>query len=68
MLVLSRKLHETIVIDDDVKVRVLSVSGKQVRLGIDAPRDVGVHREEIYKRNEASIENPDTTGTSKTDD
>jgi len=59
MLVLSRKLHETIVIADEVRIKVLSVSGKQVRLGIEAPSDVAVNREEIHKRMEASFENAD---------
>ncbi len=59
MLVLSRKPDETIVIGDEIKVSVLSVRGKQVRLGIDAPRDVAVNREEIHQRIEASLQNAD---------
>jgi len=50
MLVLTRRIGETLVIGDDVKVVVLGVKGNQVRLGIKAPKDVEVHREEIYKR------------------
>lgn len=50
MLVLSRRLGETLIIGDDVKVTVLGISGNQVRLGISAPREVSVHREEVYKR------------------
>lgn len=50
MLVLSRRLGETIVIGDDIRLTVLSVSGGQVRLGIAAPKEVSVHREEIYQR------------------
>ena len=50
MLVLSRRLGETLIIGDDVKVTVLGISGNQVRLGISAPKEVSVHREEIYQR------------------
>jgi carbon storage regulator len=50
MLVLSRKVGEKLVIDDDVTVAILSVKGNQVRIGIAAPLDVEVHREEIYQR------------------
>lgn len=48
MLVLTRKLGESISIDDDVKIVVLQIKGRQVRLGIEAPRDTKIHREEIY--------------------
>lgn len=48
MLVLSRKKNETIVIDDQIRVTVLEVRGDKVRLGIDAPKDVGIHREEVW--------------------
>jgi carbon storage regulator len=48
MLVLTRKLNQTIVIGDNVEITVLEVRGEQVRLGIKAPRDVTVHRKEIY--------------------
>lgn len=50
MLVLSRRLGETLIIGDDVKVTVLGISGNQVRLGIAAPKEVSVHREEVYRR------------------
>ncbi len=50
MLVLTRRIQESIMIGDDVTVTVLSVKGNQVRLGIDAPKEVEVHREEIYHR------------------
>ena len=48
MLVLTRKRNESIVIGDDIEVRVLSVSGEKVRIGIEAPRDVPVFRMEVY--------------------
>lgn len=53
MLVLTRRIQETLIIGDDVKITVLGVKGNQIRLGIDAPKDVKVHREEVYKRIQA---------------
>ena len=50
MLVLSRRLGETLIIGDDIKITVLGISGNQVRLGIAAPKNVSVHREEVYRR------------------
>ena len=50
MLILSRRIGEAIVISDNVRILVLSASGGTVRLGIDAPRDVEVHREEVSRR------------------
>lgn len=50
VLILTRKLGEVLHIGDDIKVTVLNVKGNQVRLGIDAPKDVSVHREEVYER------------------
>lgn len=49
MLVLSRKINESIVIGDDVVVTIVDIRGDKVRLGITAPRDVPVHREEVYQ-------------------
>lgn len=49
MLILTRRVGETLIIGDDVSVTVLGVRGNQVRLGVDAPKDVAVHREEIYQ-------------------
>lgn len=49
MLVLTRRVDESIIIGDDVKVIIVDVRGDQVKLGIEAPREISVHREEIYK-------------------
>ena len=49
MLVLTRKLGESITIDDHIKIVVVQVKGKQVRLGIKAPRETKIHREEVYQ-------------------
>jgi len=56
MLILTRRVGETICIGDDTTVTVLDVNGNQVRIGVNAPRDVAVHREEIYKRIQAEKE------------
>jgi carbon storage regulator len=50
MLILTRRVGETVVIGEDVDITVLGVKGNQVRLGVKAPREISVHREEIYKR------------------
>ena len=50
MLILTRRVGETIMVGNDVKIVILGVKGNQVRMGIEAPKDLPVHREEIYNR------------------
>lgn len=50
MLILTRKVGENLLIGDDISITVLSVRGNQVKIGVDAPKDISVHREEIYHR------------------
>jgi len=64
MLILTRRVGETLVIGDNVTVTVLGVKGNQVRIGVNAPKDVAVHREEIYeriKREREEAQNPSET-------
>ena len=50
MLILTRRVGETLVIGDEIRITVLGVRGNQVRMGVNAPKNVAVHREEIYQR------------------
>ena len=64
MLVLSRKKNESIVIDNDITIVVVEIRGDKVRLGIEAPKEIPVHRREVYdaiKRNEAGDKTEDTS-------
>ncbi len=63
MLILTRRVGETLMVGDDVTVTVLGVKGNQVRIGVNAPKDVSVHREEIYQR----IQNEKNAGNEKKD-
>jgi carbon storage regulator len=62
MLILTRRVGETLMIGDEVTVTVLGVKGNQVRIGVNAPRDVSVHREEIYERIKREKQNADAAG------
>jgi len=59
MLILTRKMGETITIGENIQIQVLSVKGGQVRIGVDAPRDVMVNREEVYERLQAEVASED---------
>lgn len=54
MLILTRKIGEVLLVGDDVEITVLSIRGNQVKLGVDAPKEIAVHRQEIYERIKAS--------------
>jgi carbon storage regulator len=59
MLVLSRKKNESIVINNDIKIVVVEIRGDKVRLGVEAPREVPVHRREVYDAIQRSLESGD---------
>ena len=63
MLILTRRVGETLMIGDQVTVTVLGVKGNQVRIGINAPKDVSVHREEIYQRIKREQSGPSAAGS-----
>lgn len=50
MLILTRRTSETIIINDDISITIVSINGSQVRIGINAPKEIEVHREEVYNR------------------
>ena len=63
MLILTRRVGETVMIGDEVTVTVLGVKGNQVRLGVNAPKDIAVHREEIYERIRREQDEQEATGS-----
>ncbi len=68
MLVLTRKPGQSIMIGDGIEIQVLSVAGEKVRLGITAPRDVGIFRNEVYERIESESESRDEAASGAVDD
>ncbi len=68
MLILTRRVGETLMIGDEVTVTVLGVKGNQVRIGVNAPKDVSVHREEIYMRIQAEKGNTQAANTNTNSD
>ncbi|CAK0748609.1 carbon storage regulator [Gammaproteobacteria bacterium] len=67
MLILTRRVGETLMIGDDVTVTVLGVKGNQVRIGVNAPKEITVHREEIYERIQREKEAQSRLGTQPLD-
>jgi carbon storage regulator len=61
MLVLTRKTNQSIMIGDEIEITVLSVSGDKVRIGIDAPRDISVFRQEVYENIDETESEPKTS-------
>lgn len=61
MLILTRKMGESLLVGDDVEITVLSIRGNQVKLGVKAPQDISVHRQEIYQRIKSSKPQDDSS-------
>jgi len=68
MLILTRRVGESVMIGDEVTITVLGVKGNQVRIGVNAPKDVAVHREEIYERIQREHDSPEEAETADKED
>ena len=68
MLVLSRKLNESIIIDDQIRITVVEIRGDKIRLGIEAPKDVAVHRREVYDAIQRQLHADDVAFSSAPED
>lgn len=65
MLILTRRVSETVIIGDDITVTILDVKGNQVRIGVDAPKEVAVHRKEVYLRIKAEKDTQEQSETNE---
>ncbi|MDG1507581.1 MAG: carbon storage regulator CsrA [Luminiphilus sp.] len=67
MLILTRRINESLIIGDNVTVTILGVKGNQVRVGVDAPRDVAVHRQELAQKHESAVDDGSSESSDDTE-